>query len=951
MKQIPLISALSLLLFALALIRVDAANLAIYSGPTNSSWISQEAAITNAEVIMNDARIKTIFENIENYGDGDEVGYDSPLGKWMQAHTGNGQQDVFIAASGTSPSAIYRYPNLDPDGSNIENFIEDGNVFINVGDYILYMSYEGGRRRADNGPEGAANVFDIPWLRFWPRGGLGNPPTPMVPTEVGKKYLPSLEIFGSDRPWHLEKLLGTDWEVTAFAVANDDPYSADPAVAVNRTYGGIIAAMWQKKQANWKGDDPRASGVIEFIANWLTEHGSITTSDQDNPATTWGRIKPTNDSEIGTDHFQGVENMVHLIYFLPRNRPPQPNIDIKLDVLIRNVQQFYANQMQRHGFNSKTFTFETDENGKAVVHHLNGQFTDAYYQTQTVNKVNREMPKQFNTSKYVYLVAIDISSEFIGVGDRNNVCGAAIGTWDTYDNQVWWKKDLGGMIVIPASGRCFSPITIGHELGHFFGLVHDFRDNDYLMGYGTSLRLSQCAAEWLSVHRYFNTNETLLNENTTISTRSQRGGYFQFQVTDPDGLHQAQLLIPTTVDDPSSGTKLHSCKTLNGKKSSTVAFVANELAGASGKKITLQVIDVHGNIAKEKFPIQTDSVVKENDDDTTVSISPSFVQSPPIGEQLTFTLHITDGTAVAGYQATVQFDTTALNYIESENGNYLPEGAFFVPSTISGNTVQLAVTAFPGESNGDGMLATLTFEVVAVKPSTLTLSEVILSDSESKLSYPEVENGEVIMPNRVIGDVNSDGVVNIQDLVIVGSSLGQTGQTDADVTGDGVVNIADLVKVAGAIGMGATAPSALSQALEMLTTAEVQLWLTQIQHADLTDPISQRGIMVLEQLLAVLVPKETALLPNYPNPFNPETWIPYQLAINSNVKITIYNTKGVVVRTLAIGHQSAGYYTDRSRAAYWNGENQVGEPVASDIYFYTLSTEEFTATQKMLIRK
>jgi hypothetical protein len=287
MKQLFQISALSLSLIALALTSATAADLAIYSGPTNPGWISQDAAIANAETIMNDDQMKAIFESIENYGDGDEVGSDSPLGKWMVAHTGNGQQDVFIAASGTAPSAAYQFPNADPDGSNIENFIEDGNVFINVADWILYMSYEGGSRSADNGANGAANVFDIPGLSFGNRGG------PQVPTADGEKYLPSLVEFQSDRPWHLEQFDGTDWEVTAFAISNNDPNSADPAVAVNKTYGGIIAAMWQKAQPDWEGGDPRASGVIEFIANWLMENGSIATpvEAQDKIATVWGKIK------------------------------------------------------------------------------------------------------------------------------------------------------------------------------------------------------------------------------------------------------------------------------------------------------------------------------------------------------------------------------------------------------------------------------------------------------------------------------------------------------------------------------------------------------------------------------------------------------------------------------------------------------------------------------------
>ena len=112
----------------------------------------------------------------------------------------------------------------------------------------------------------------------------------------------------------------------------------------------------------------------------------------------------------------------------------------------------------------------------------------------------------------------------------------------------------------------------------------------------------------------------------------------------------------------------------------------------------------------------------------------------------------------------------------------------------------------------------------------------------------------------------------------------------------------------------------------------------------LNDAISQRGIRFLEQLLAALIPKETALLTNYPNPFNPETWIPYQLAEPADVTLTIYAIDGSVVHTLALGHQPVGIYQDKSRAAYWNGRNELGESVASGIYFYTLTAGDFTAT-------
>ena len=96
---------------------------------------------------------------------------------------------------------------------------------------------------------------------------------------------------------------------------------------------------------------------------------------------------------------------------------------------------------------------------------------------------------------------------------------------------------------------------------------------------------------------------------------------------------------------------------------------------------------------------------------------------------------------------------------------------------------------------------------------------------------------------------------------------------------------------------------------------------------------------------------ETALLPNYPNPFNPETWIPYRLAKSADVSIAIYSADGKLVRTLTLGHQAVGIYESRSRAAYWDGRNALGEPVASGVYFYTLTAGEFIATRKMLIRK
>lgn len=99
------------------------------------------------------------------------------------------------------------------------------------------------------------------------------------------------------------------------------------------------------------------------------------------------------------------------------------------------------------------------------------------------------------------------------------------------------------------------------------------------------------------------------------------------------------------------------------------------------------------------------------------------------------------------------------------------------------------------------------------------------------------------------------------------------------------------------------------------------------------------------------VVKGDALLPNYPNPFNPETWIPYQLAAASSVQIHIYDPIGQRVRTLDLGRQSAGVYHTRNRAAYWDGRNEQGERVATGVYFYRLETDNFTATKRMVIVK
>ena len=550
---------------------------------------------------------------------------------------------------------------------------------------------------------------------------------------------------------------------------------------------------------------------------------------------------------------------------------------------------------------------------------------------------------------------------------------------------------------------------------------------------------------------------------------------------------------------------------------------------------------------------------------STVQLLPASGASPAVGEKLTLSLNIVGGTSVAGYEAAIEFDTSALHHVESVIGDYLPTGAFFVPPVVAGNLVKLAATSLAGESNGSGTLATITFEVRAVKASTLTLSNVLLSDSEGVTSRPQVEgaqitkgeestptskthdyiqgpwlwmiaegsdidtdylstlsngevsealisisgvrsgdilgdlqwtpevitssvhcatewvfivpvhrcksnnvqhvvnatglstvqdlnhytayafmniisprdqavkmgvgsddsikvwlNGQVVHRNNTnrktsgiqdtfrvnlkagnnpllvkvnddwenwgmffkiylepteyttsiymtgelhsnAADVNEDGQVDIHDLILVIRALGQTAPVDSqvDVNNDGRVDKTDLLIIVENLDDSAI-PAAPAAMLATLDPATLRAWID-VLHAEADDSIAYRKTLaILQGLLATVLPQETILLANYPNPFNPETWIPYHLAKDTNVTLRIYAVNGRLVRTLTLGYQAAGIYQGRSRAAYWDGKNAFGEPVASGVYFYTLSTEstrdsvtavDFIATRKMLIRK
>ncbi len=203
--------------------------------------------------------------------------------------------------------------------------------------------------------------------------------------------------------------------------------------------------------------------------------------------------------------------------------------------------------------------------------------------------------------------------------------------------------------------------------------------------------------------------------------------------------------------------------------------------------------------------------------------------------------------------------------------------------------------------------------------------------------------------SQVKPDVNGDGVVDMRDLVLVAGRLGLSAVNPADVNGDGTVNTLDLVLVAGMADDSMVSLPMVSNGEMMLHTTQVREWLEESRRLDLADPAIPRGIEYLQNLLEAVTPERTALLPNFPNPFNPETWIPYQLARDSVVRISIYSSTGILVRHLDLGLQPEGYYTDKHYAAYWDGRNDGGELLASGVYIYVFHAGSYHSARHMAI--
>jgi WD40 repeat protein len=300
-----------------------------------------------------------------------------------------------------------------------------------------------------------------------------------------------------------------------------------------------------------------------------------------------------------------ASNVIAPIYFLPTNRQPQADIPEKIDQMLKDVQSFFADEMERHGYGRKSFEFEKNSDGSAKVYLFEGETTDKYYKDSANSRVMKEISQHFNAINNILLIIVDKSqevktnkkiktyAELKQLSAKLKRSSAKIDRL-TFQVQGFVFRKQGGKIVLDKSLDSYSKNAIILEFAETFGLNRDYRSPSYLMSYSDhqSKHLSKSSAAWLNKCKFFNSVETYFDNKTEIGKLSRSRRIARFKVEDADGICQVRLIVKPSNEKPppvfqwksdpaenqsvwkrkfhGSHGVLHDFITLNGEKKATI---------------------------------------------------------------------------------------------------------------------------------------------------------------------------------------------------------------------------------------------------------------------------------------------------------------------------------------------------------------------------------------------
>ena len=334
----------------------------------------------------------------------------------------------------------------------------------------------------------------------------------------------------------------------------------------------------------------------------------------------WQRDHPRPAAKRLANLNAGEPRTVRMIYFLPNDWPYRAEVVNSMKTVIKQVQTFYAEQMQANGYGNWTFGIETDAQGEPMVHRVDGQHAFSHYDNTLGYAVIDELDRTFDLDANIYVIVL--GTDALRQGDGQPALG--VGRRRTKN---------GGHLVM---ANYFNFFLVAHELGHTFGLYHDFRDNRYIMSYGHDQRgsLSACAAEFLAAHTYFNPAIPIAEgQPPTVeiisSTRYQPGTTsvsVQLQVSDSEGLHQVSLIANSKP-----------CRGLAGEKDAVVEFNYDgnyweggfsRLSDYPRRHLLIVAVDAKGNVSEtnsfltELSPYEIATIRGPKDHITSVAFSP-----------------------------------------------------------------------------------------------------------------------------------------------------------------------------------------------------------------------------------------------------------------------------------------------------------------------------------------